>query len=551
MARRKINKKQTNLIAQGGIAAIMFLFLNACVLLRRIPLTAVWGDKGNSIYASSYGIFYFVCLFSSYGLPGILLQLIRHRLKQGQYKIAGQIIRTVFFYATITGAALTVLLLFGAAYLTEHIMLEPLAVLPLQVLAGAVLLSAWNGVLRGYFLGNGAGFPVLVSMAVEQMILLAVGFPLSNMRGKYGVKAGALLQNEDFRLSFLVEGFAGGILAGTAASFLLLLSVYLVSYSYYRKKKGKDSGKGREGTGQITYLFLSHLLPALLCGLFFGGYLLVQQIIFCQLMKDSLGTGQMIRQWGIYYGKYKTFTAFPVILAGAMGFTMRDRVYACCRRENYPQMRDLIQNILQASMSVVIPFSVITGTLAAPMLETFFPGQDAETGSLLLLAGSVTAVFFSAAWLLTEVLLGIKKTGVAMFCGIGAFLLHLGALYGMLELLHLDIFGVLYADIIYAFCLLVFMGAVVQKSCGFRYGLLRGSLPPVIAAAVMGVILYLASKALAKVIPPVWLFLLGAFLGCILYFIVLLLLHGVTERQLCLIPGGKWLCIVAKAVKLL
>lgn len=121
----------------------------------------------------------------------------------------------------------------------------------------------------------------------------------------------------------------------------------------------------------------------------------------------------------------------------------------------------------------------------------------------------------------------------------------------MLEILHLDIFGVLYADIIYAFCLLISTGALVQKSCGFRYGLLRSNIPSFIASAVMGVILFLLSNVLEEALSPIWLLIPGIVLGYFIYFIILFLLHGAAERQLRLIPGGKWICAIAKALRLL
>ena len=57
MEKRRNSKKQRNLIAQGGMMAVMSLLVSACLVLRRIPLTMIWGDEGNGIYGAAYALF--------------------------------------------------------------------------------------------------------------------------------------------------------------------------------------------------------------------------------------------------------------------------------------------------------------------------------------------------------------------------------------------------------------------------------------------------------------------------------------------------------------
>lgn len=545
------SRKGANLIMQGGIMAMALLMTSACIWLRQIPLTSIWGDEGNSIYSAAFSLFSFACLITSYAVPSTLAYLLKPRIRQGQYKNAGKMIQTAFLYATITGAGIGISLFFGSVYLMERILLEPLAALSLQLLAPVVLLAAWNSVLRGFFLGNGAVFPVALSMLAEQLIALAAGFPLASVLQKYGAKVGDLLQNEAFSSSFASAGFAGGILVGTAISFLFLLLLYLISHSYYKKRNGKDSGKGRESLPQVVYIFFVCLLPVLFYGIFSKGYLLVEQILFRQFMSDSLGADIISQQWGMYFGKYKVFTALPVIMAAAMSTTLCDKIHGFCKRQDYPHMQELIRSVLRAVTVVVLPFAAMLGAFAVPMLESFFPGQDAETGGMLLLTGCITAVFFSLSYVFSEILLGMKKKLLLLSCGMAAFIVNAGALYIMLELMHLDIFGVLYADIIFSFCLVALLAAAVQKSCHFRYGLLRTAVPPFISALIMGVIMYLLSMALESVLSTLVLLILLIAMGNIIYFVLLLLMHGVTQKELRLIPGGKWIVKAAQAVRLL
>ncbi|WWR14611.1 polysaccharide biosynthesis C-terminal domain-containing protein [Lachnospiraceae bacterium JLR.KK008] len=548
MTVRKNRKKQANLIAQGGIMAVAFLLANACILFRRIPLTAILGDQGNSIYAAAFGVFSFACLIAAYGLPIAVSALLKVRLKQGQYKSVGKVMRIAFLYATVVGSGLGVLLFFAGTLIAEYVMLEPLAALPLQALSVAVPIAAWNGVVRGFFMGSGARFPVVFSVLLEQGVTLGVGFPLSEYLRRYGQKVGALLQNETAALSYAILGFAGGVALGIALSFLFLLLVYPLANVYY-KKNGKEFGRRSEGMTVIP--FFASLFAAFLSGLFLWGYVLPQQIAFRLLVRDSMKTTLISQQWGMYYGKYKLFMALPLVLTIAMSATLQSRIVSLNRREQYQQTSDFIQNVMQAVMIAVLPLSVMIGTLSGPLLATLFPQQNGQVASELMLTGCLSAVLFAAAYVLTEALRGMKKMASALACGAMAFAFQMGALYVMLDIMQLDISGVLYADLLYAFVLTALLGASVRRRCRFRHGLLRSNVPAAVASAVMGVVLFGLTKALASVVSPPVLLIVGIVLGCVVYAAVLLMLRGVSERQLRLVPGGRWLCMAGKALRLL
>ena len=362
---------------------------------------------------------------------------------------------------------------------------------------------------------------------------------------------GALLQNESFHQSFAVMGFAGGILAGALLSFLFLLCIYLLSHGYYGKRGRKSTVERKEGFPRMLARFLVTLLPVIVYGFLTRGYIAIQQICFRLFTQDVISAAAITRQWGVYEGKYKVFTMLPVILSAAMGLALCDRVSSLRRREAWPHIRDLTRSALKAAMIVVIPLSVMAGTLAVPLLNTFFPGQDVATGSRLLLYGFATGIFFSAACLLAQALLGLAETMLVLSCGIAAFAIHIGALYGMLKILQMDIVGVLYADIIYAFCLLLFIGAAARRKCGFRYGLLRSMTAPLAASLVMGILLYFLSGGLSEVMPPPVLLAVLAVGGVMVYTVILLLLRGTTEKELRLVPGGRLLLAAGKAMRML
>ncbi len=550
MEHRTGNRKQTNLILQGGILAVALLLCAILRLLCQMFLTNLWGDHGNGIYGAAYGVYFFAWLITSYAVPSVIVFLLKFRLRQKQYKNAGRIIQAAFLYTTLAGAGLGVSLFFGSNQLAGGLLQEPLAGLTMKVLAAALLLTAWNGVLRGFFLSNKAAFPVALSLLFEQLVLFGVGFLLAGKLQGYGAKIGALLLNEDFALSFAASGFAGGILAGAFASLLFLLLLYLVSHSYFKRKRGKDGGRRQESALQAGGIFITCLSPFVLFGVFTRGQLFLEQICFRQFIGSGLEQKFVSEQWGVFFGKYKLLAALPVILSLCMTMMLREHVRGLYKKEDYQRLRDMVLTMFKAVMLLVIPLSVMLGMLSEPLLEAMYHGQDNETAAMLLLCGFLTPVFMSVSYFMAEILLGMEKKALLLLCSGISFGVCGASLYIMLAVLHLDIFGVLYADILFAFCLCLTTVFAVQKNCRFRYGLLRSMVPSVIAAAVMGIVQYLSGKGLSGLLPPIVLCIVLFLFGGIFYLGLLLLLHGVTARELKLVPGGSLILKAARALRL-
>lgn len=547
---QKKNSKKKNLIAQGGITAIAALITGLCMVLKQIPLTNMVKDRGNSVYASCYGLFFVLWLLSAYVIPYAAASMMQVRIRHGQYRNAGKIVKVSLCYAMITGLLGTACMVVAGQYIAAQLLLEPLAGFAMLFAAPALLLCSFSGVLRGYFQGNGSNVPTAYSMIIETVVMLVAGFVGAKLMSDYGGKAGALLQNDQYKGAFGVAGFMIGISAGALFSLLFLLFLYLVSRSYFKNQAKQDVGRRTESITGCVSGFLLLILPVVLHGLFFRGYLFVDQIIFCKSMDGSLSVTDISSQWGIYYGKYKILTLIPFVLAVSMSCSLAAKVRTLQKREIYQHLRDHVSLVLHGVMVVVIPFSVMIGALAVPILRTFYHGQDPEFAAELLLPGCITSILFSAAFLMAEVLRGLKKTKIMLICGAVSLAIHFASLYLMLEVLHLDVSGALYADIIYAFALCVFMGAAVQKSCHMRYSLLVRQIPCMIAGDVMGVILFLLTKVFGNALQGVLLLTVLA-VGFLIYWIILLLCKGATAEELQCLPGGRLIERVATLCRLM
>ena len=118
-------------------------------VLYRSPVTSIIGDEGNGYYSIAYNIYAMVLLISSYSIPMAVSKVVSGKLALKQYKEAHKVFRCALIYVLIVGAIASLFTFFGASILVPDSQTNAIPVL--RVLAPAIFLSGFLGVLRGYF----------------------------------------------------------------------------------------------------------------------------------------------------------------------------------------------------------------------------------------------------------------------------------------------------------------------------------------------------------------------------------------------------------------
>ena len=118
-------------------------------VLYRSPVTSIIGDEGNGYYGIAYNLYSMVLLISSYSIPMAVSKVVSGKLALKQYKEAHKVFRCALVYVLIVGAAASLFTFLGASVLVPDSQQKAIPVL--QVLAPAIFLSGFLGVLRGYF----------------------------------------------------------------------------------------------------------------------------------------------------------------------------------------------------------------------------------------------------------------------------------------------------------------------------------------------------------------------------------------------------------------
>lgn len=553
-------KTESNVLVQGTILAAASLISRIIGLLYNIPLTNIIGDKGNDYYSTAYDLYSTLLLISSYSLPLAVSKLVSARVSKGQRKNAYRVFRGALLLALISGGTASLLLYFGAEYLTASVFRTPLSVFALKVLAPIILVVAILGVIRGFFQGLGTMMPSAVSQIVEQIFNAIVSIAAAFLLYGYGAKIGAVLGNaEEYSAAY---GAAGGSLGTNLGAVMGLVFVVFLFFAYrpiFKRQMRRDRSKKQESYSDIFRILLLTIVPILLSTTIYNISSIIDNGIFKNVAAlQGYNADDISVWWGIYARKYKTIINIPISIASAMAASCVPSLTAAYAVRDRQGVKSQINAAIRFIMVIAFPCAVGIGVLASPILQLLFNDGSAVAAGILR-SGAVAIIFYSMSTLSNGLLQGINRMTEPIKNAVIALVLHIAFLLLLMFGLHLDIYAVVYANAFFALMMCILNAISVQKYSGYRQEVVRTFVVPLISSVVMGLVVFLGYEGLdillAKIVSPrisnAVATLVAIVIGIIAYFISLLLLKGLTREELLRFPKGRLLVGIAQKLHLL
>jgi len=544
------NRKSSNFIVQGGILAAAGVISRFIGLIYRVPMQRTIGDAGMGYYAAAFQIYSIMLLISSYSLPVAVSKLVAGNIGRGEYKNAKRIYKCSLVFACITGGITCLLVFFGADFLAGTLMSLPKSAVALRVLAPTLLVVAIMGVMRGYFQGMGTMMPTATSQLVEQVINAVVSVLAAVYLFDYGSKVSLLLRDDEYAAAYGAAGGTMGTSAGALAGLLVLAIIYLLTRRDINLKARRDNTKYVDGFLKVFISLVLTVLPVILSTTIYNISDTLDQGIFNYTM-DQKGLGDLrAAYWGIYSTKYKVLTNVPVALASAVCSSMMPSLTACMGRGDYKLAKRKVSLAMRFTMILAIPCSVGLAVLGKPIIGILFKGE-VDMPAMLLKVGSVAVVFYSMSTLSNGVLQGIDKLNVPVKNAAIALVIHLAILYISLDKLNMGLYGVVFACVMFAFIMCVLNWLSIKKYMHYKQEIGRTFGIPLIASGVMGIAIWLINFLLCKSLSSVIALIISIASGIVIYFILLIKLGGVNEKEIRAFPGGNVMAFIAQLLHLL
>lgn len=531
-------KAGSNFIIQGSILAIAGIIVRLIGMLYRIPLANYIGDEGNGYYSAAYNIYSIMLILSSYSLPVAVSKMVSARLARGQYRNARKILRAALFYATIVGGVGFCALWFGSGFFAEHVIKMPYSAYALKVLAPTVWVMAYLGVLRGFFQGHSTMVPTAVSQIFEQIVNAVISLLAAKSLFDLGVKSNLVYGSTEYSYAFGAAGGALGTGAGALTALILFVGLYLMYRPKMKRRIRKEQGTSAEGYGMITSTLFLTVVPIIVSSSLYNSSTVIDNVLFGQIMTGLGEAKQIASQWGIYSGKYHLLFNIPVAVANSLSSSLIPALSRAVAEKDRKQTLNRIASAIRFSMIIAIPSAVGLAVLAAPISNLLFPGRDNTDLIKMTCYGSSAVVVYSLSTVTNAVLQGINRMKTPIRNAGISLVLHTVILFVMLRYLHMGIYGVLYANILFALFICILNARAIARFKRYRQEVKKTFLIPMVASAVMGAAAFGVYRAAYSIFGNLISTGISVLVAVAVYFVLLILLKGVDAQELRSMPGG-------------
>ena len=536
----KKSSSKTNFLAQGTILVIASFVAKAIGMIYRIPLTHILGDDGNGYYSTANEIYTIILMISSFSLPLAVSRLVAEREYAGEVKNSYKVLICSLRFAAVTGGILSILTFLLGGVITKYVMGVELASYALRVLAPAIFLFALTGVLRGFFQGHGTMVPTAVSQIIEQIINAIVSVAGAYVMLQYGLKLGEKKGDAELGTALAAAGGTFGTVASVGVALLFMIVIYLGYRNGFKRRMKKDKTRRRESDRAIYRAITYTILPIVLSTLVYNISTIIDQGVFNHIMAGMGFTQkQYATVWGIYCGKFRVLMNVPLSIASCLAPSVVPALTEAMANNDLREAGLRTRDTIRYTMVFTIPCAVGMAALARPIMMMLYGNNDSlALAAGIMQSGALLTVLLALSTLTTGILQGLGEMQAPLVHAATAVAIHLGFLVLFVVKFKWNIYGVVYANIIFGLIICLLNARSIRKKLHYRQEIKKTFLVPVIAAGVMGIAAYLVHRVFNLFAGNTISTILAVCVGAVVYGICLVKLGGILEREIRRLPKG-------------
>jgi stage V sporulation protein B len=470
--------------------------------------------------------------------------------------MAYQVFKGAMLFAIVSGTVFSLLVFFGANFFANTYLKTPNCIFALRVLAPALLIVAVLGVLRGFFQGMGTMMPSAISQIVEQIANAIVSVWAAYMLYGYGKRIGGVLGDpEHYSAAYGAAGGTLGTNLGSVAGLLFMIFVFFMYMGVFKRQMRREKISAMEPFAETIKVLVITIIPVLLSTTIYNISSFIDNGVYKQIAyAQGYVSDDIDIWWGVYTGKYKLLINVPISIASAMAASSVPTLTASFGKGEMKEVRHEINAAMRFVMVIAFPCAVGLAVLAKPIFWLLFPStsQTLDLAGSMMYLGSIAVVFYSMSTLSNGLLQGINRLKVPVINAAIALVLHVILLVVMMLFFRWNIYAVVLSNVLFAFIMCVLNSLALARYSGYRQEIVRTFLIPAICSVVMGAASWGVYHLLYKISSKNAVSLIAAMVAAVVvYAVMLLLLHGLTEKEILRFPKGDLLVRLAKKAHLL
>ena len=589
------SSNKNGFIIQAGILAAAGIICRIIGLLYRSPLAAVIGDEGNGYYQAAYNIYTMILLISSYSIPSAISKVIAQKLATHEYRNAHRVFTCAIYYVLIVGGLASLVLFFGAGFLTRG----P-AVQVVRVFAPTVFLYGLLGVLRGYFQAHRSMVQTSVSQIIEQILNAVVSIGAAYLliilmlsttdkyviNDDHSVSLGSTVvqemaeeqTDENGIVTYVLSdeqqawntkhalygaiGSALGTGSGVLIALLFMWAVYLLNKDTIYRRIGRDRHPVEE-YGEIIKTITGVIIPFILSTAIYNLTTVVNQTVYTYIAaeKKNMENTEISTRYGIFSGKAVVISKIPIAISTAIASAILPTVSALAGSGDMKGARRKTAQAVKTTMFIAIPATVGIAVLARPITWLLFPQKASiDMASRLLMLLAVSIILYSLSTLTNSILQGIGQVRVPVKNAAVALVIQTAITALLLLLTGLDLYALVSAEIVYSGMMCFLNQRSIRRYMYYRQEFFKTFIVPFVASVFMGLASYCTYAGIhalmgggeypgrmqnaIALIPAI-------LVGCVVYFVLEILFGGISEKELRELPKGYLMVKVAKKLHLM
>lgn len=532
-----------HIIKQGTILAAASVISRIIGMLYRSPMAAVIGDKGNGLYSFAFEIYSIALILSSYSMPLAVSKLLSARFAKKEYKNADKIYKFAYIFAAVSGMVMALILFFGAGTIERLSGHEGLA-LPLKVLAPTVFVVALAGTIRGFFQSRNTMMPTAVSQLAEQIINAIVSIVTAVILVRFAA-------NEFDKARYGAAGGTIGTLFGALSSLMFLIFLFVIYKPRMKKHLSHDKVGVTVSNEEVLKLIVATIVPVILSQTVYQSIGVVDGFMFGNLYKGSDSTAL----YGIYSSKYRLMVNVPNAISSALASSMIPSLVSLYTLKNFVEFRARLKTSVKFNMIIAFPCAFGISALSGMIMKLLFPTTDTVISGRMLMYGSVAVLFYALSTVTNAALQGMDRMRLPVRHAAISLLIHIPLMVILLKFTKLGAHALVIGNIIYPLIVCALNWASVARYANYRQEVKTTFIIPLLASSVMWIETFCLSRLMVKVLPVNYvtnalITIICIVNACLVYFIMLFVLKGVTREELKEFPMGGRMAKFADKLKI-
>lgn len=541
-----MGKNKTNFLIQGSILAIAGVLVRVIGIIYRVPVNNILGEEGITYYGAAFDVYSLFLLISSMSMPIAVSKIVSSKVAKGEIKNAYRAFAGALAIGFTIGIIVFTIVFFGAESFAK-LCGYPSAAYAIKVLAPVLFIMSILGVLRGFFQGMGTMIPTAISQILEQVanaIVSIVGAMYLFNAGKVACESAAL-------------GAAGstlGTLAGAAVALVFMTLVFIIYLPVIKRQIRRNRGVQPEGYHSLSKELLYTIIPVLLSTTIYNFSSIFDSAVFGNISGRifKMTEPEYSSLYGVYSGTFKLLTTAPIAVASALSSAIIPSIIRSVEQKDRHNTFNKIESSMRLTMIIAIPAGVGLSVLAGPILELLFNLKRLDEATGIMRFAILTVVVFSMSTLTNAVLQGIGKMKIPVINALISMGIHYVVLILFLIIFKPNLYIVVVADILFGFIVCVLNSMAIYKNIGYKQEVMKTFVLPFAASAIMGVVGYAINFVLFKITGINALScILSIIVSVIVYGISLLLIKGIGEDEIRMLPKGASIVGMLKKIRLL